>query len=188
MTGSVETSGAAGAGHSTPPLPDAGPADRTRRQREAHVPTEQPEAGQAPRLSAPHADPSRASHPEVPPSQGPGPPVGVIWRIRERSTFERFRRDGRRFRSGPLWMTVITDPAATPPRVAYAIGRSVGNAVERNRVRRRLRALAQAHAAELGPGWYLLGADARFAQVGAAEAADEFRALVRASSSEMRRQ
>jgi ribonuclease P protein component len=111
----------------------------------------------------------------------------VIWRIRERSTFERFRRDGRRFRSGPLWMTVITDPAATPPRVAYAIGRSVGNAVERNRARRRLRALAQAHADELAPGWYLLGADARFARVGAAEAADQFRALVRASSSDMGR-
>jgi ribonuclease P protein component len=46
--------------------------------------------------------------------------------------------------------------------VAYAIPRSVGNAVERNRVRRRLRAAVAGHAAELGTGAaYLLGADRR---------------------------
>jgi ribonuclease P protein component len=46
--------------------------------------------------------------------------------------------------------------------VAYAVPRSVGNAVERNRVRRRLRAAVAGHVAELCPGGaYLLGADRR---------------------------
>jgi ribonuclease P protein component len=39
-----------------------------------------------------------------------------------------------------------------PPRVAYAIGRGVGNAVVRNRVRRRLRAATRMYAATLEPG------------------------------------
>ena len=37
-------------------------------------------------------------------------------------------------------MTAIWLPGEPPPRVAFAVGRSVGNAVTRNRVTRRLRA------------------------------------------------
>ncbi len=39
-----------------------------------------------------------------------------------------------------------------PPRVAYAVGKGVGNAVVRNRVRRRLRAATRAHADALDAG------------------------------------
>ncbi len=48
------------------------------------------------------------------------------------------------------------DPAA-PPRVAFAIGRKLGPAVARNRVRRRLRAIFSTAAAEgrVPPGAYL---------------------------------
>ena len=52
--------------------------------------------------------------------------------------------------------------APGPPRVAYAVGRSVGNAVERNRIRRRLRAVVRAHADRLVPGTaYLVSAGPR---------------------------
>lgn len=45
-----------------------------------------------------------------------------------------------------------------PPRVAYAIGRRAGGAVDRNRVRRRLRHVIAAHEAQLRPDWqYLVG-------------------------------
>jgi ribonuclease P protein component len=79
-------------------------------------------------------------------------------------------------------MSVISDPLASPPRVAFAVGRSVGTAPLRNRVRRRLRALAQAHAGELAPGWYLIGADATFASSPYPAADAQFEALTRAAA------
>jgi ribonuclease P protein component len=80
----------------------------------------------------------------------------LIWRIRDRSVFHRLTAEGRRARAGVLWCTFLPDPSASPPRVAFAIGRAVGPAVVRNRSRRRLRALLT----ELSwpPGWYLIGA------------------------------
>lgn len=80
-----------------------------------------------------------------------------VWRIRDRSTFVELRRRGRRVRRGPLTLTWLDRPEV-PPRVAYAIGRSVGTAVVRNRVRRRLRAVVAAEAHRLPPGSYLVGA------------------------------
>jgi ribonuclease P protein component len=41
--------------------------------------------------------------------------------------------------------------------VAYAIGRKVGNAVARNRIRRQLRTIIKEPAAQLRPGQYLIG-------------------------------
>lgn len=74
--------------------------------------------------------------------------------------FDRFRTDGRRFHHGVLWCSWIADDAARPPRVAYALGRGVGGAVVRNRVRRQLRhaLAAEARGAGLPSGWYLIGA------------------------------
>jgi ribonuclease P protein component len=80
----------------------------------------------------------------------------LIWRIRERSAFTRLAREGRRSRAGVLWCTYIPDPNATPPRVAYALGRAIGPAVVRNRLRRQLRSLLASES--LPPGLYLLGA------------------------------
>ena len=47
------------------------------------------------------------------------------------------------------------------PHVAYALGRSTGPAVTRNRLRRQLRSIVRPAGSELSPGWYLLGADSR---------------------------
>jgi ribonuclease P protein component len=56
-------------------------------------------------------------------------------------------------------MTRVGSCPGDPPRVAFAIGRPVGNAVVRNRLRRRLRALSREHAAEFAAGHtYLIGA------------------------------
>jgi len=75
-------------------------------------------------------------------------------------------------------MSVIADPAAAPPRVGFAVGRAVGSAPVRNRVRRRLRALARTHADALAPGWYLVGADASFAQQSFHDAESDFLAAL----------
>lgn len=86
----------------------------------------------------------------------------MIWRIRERSAFARISREGRRARAGVLWCTYVLDPpdTTTPPRVAFALGRALGNAVVRNRVRRQLRAMLQQAASDslLPGGLYLFGA------------------------------
>ena len=57
-------------------------------------------------------------------------------------------------------MRFVTDGSDDPPRVAYAIGRRFGSAVERNRARRRLRAAVALDEALLLPGGaYLVVAD-----------------------------
>ncbi len=125
--------------------------------REENVPTQHPQARQASRFPAPDVHPGRAGDPEGPPPEGPRQPVGLIWRVERRDTF-RALRHGRRGRAGPLTVTWVAGDPSEPPRVAYAIGRRVGSAVERNRLRRRLRALITAAAPRLPPGSYLVGA------------------------------
>lgn len=56
-------------------------------------------------------------------------------------------------------MRVHAGESVPGPRVAYAVSRRVGGAVDRNRVRRRLRAAVRAHADALDPrASYLFGA------------------------------
>ena len=65
---------------------------------------------------------------------------------------------GRRARSGALEVRAARlGPETEPPRVSYAVSRPVGNAVVRNRVRRRLREAVREQHALLLPGWgYLI--------------------------------
>ena len=104
----------------------------------------------------------------------------MIWRIRERSVFARLSQDGLRTRAGVLWCTFLPDPSASPPRVAFAIGRAVGPAVTRNQVRRRLRALLTtvSDSGALAPGWYLVGARPDAAARSFAQLSSDVEALV----------
>jgi ribonuclease P protein component len=126
--------------------------------REENVPTEQPQAKQEARLPPADAVQGRPSGVAPSPDQGSLPPVGLIWPIRERSSF-RALATGRRRRRGVVVVTsAVVGPPCEPPRVAYAVGRRAGGAVTRNRVRRRLRAATRAHAEQLEPGCaYLVG-------------------------------
>ena len=40
-----------------------------------------------------------------------------------------------------MWCSFVDDPAVAPPQVGFAVSRALGNAVTRNRLRRRLRAI-----------------------------------------------
>jgi ribonuclease P protein component len=76
------------------------------------------------------------------------------------------RRSGTRVRSGAVTVTHLASSTAidTPPRVAFAIGRRVGPAVARNRVRRRLRSILRDLATEPGRipgGAYLISVQPR---------------------------
>ena len=101
-----------------------------------------------------------------------GPPVPStrpgLWRITDRRSFDELRRRGRRSRRGCLTVTFVppaADAPAAPPRAGFAVGRPVGGAVVRNRVRRRLRAALRQLVTDgtLPPGTYLVGATAEAA-------------------------
>ena len=125
--------------------------------REAHVPAEQPKAQEAPRLPVPHAKPGRSGGAQGPTPARPHAPVGLIWRVRDRATFAVLARAERHAR-GPVTIRFVPGESDAPPRVAYAVG-GVGNAVVRNRLRRRLRAaVAQAEAELAAGGAYLVSA------------------------------
>lgn len=91
--------------------------------------------------------------------QGSAPAFGLTWRLRGRSTFAALRSRGRHQRGALLQLTWLDD-GSTPPRVGYAIGKRVGGAVERNRLKRRLRAIIceMARAESLPTGAWLIGA------------------------------
>jgi len=74
----------------------------------------------------------------------------------------------------------LADPPGSqaPPRVAFAVGRRVGGAVERNRVRRRLRAVARD--AALPGGAWLVGAGPGAATASHAELSSWFGAAAAA--------
>ena len=77
--------------------------------------------------------------------------LGLIWRIRDHATFVAFSGAPAR-RAGALSVRRVDGPAGDPPRVAYALGRHVGSAPVRNRLRRRLRAILAGLEAEMVPG------------------------------------
>lgn len=124
--------------------------------READVPAEQPKAQEEARLPRPDADAWGSRGAAVPPRPRQVPALGLIWRVGDRETFRRLARVSAR-RCGPLSARFVADGSPTP-RVAYAIGRKVGSAPVRNRLRRRLRAALRERAGALRPGSYLIGA------------------------------
>jgi ribonuclease P protein component len=60
--------------------------------------------------------------------------------------------------AGALWCVRAVDGESLPPQIGFALGKTLGNAVTRNLLRRRLRALASERSSELPSGKYLIGA------------------------------
>jgi ribonuclease P protein component len=136
---------------------------------EANLSAQEAQAHADTRVSGPDVDAGWSSGDQGAAAQRPSQAERLIWRIRDRATFDALT-SGRRRRHGPISMTFLPGESSVPPRVAYAVGRRVGPAVVRNRVRRRLRAAALAHRSELQPGGaYLFGAAPAAATVPFAE-------------------
>lgn len=100
-------------------------------------------------------------------------PESLLRRIDDRATFAAFR-GARRGRSGPVSVTRLPGDSV---RVAFAVGKPVGTAVVRNRVRRRLREAVrvEARAGRLAPGDYLVRAGPEAAASSFAELAEHVR-------------
>lgn len=125
---------------------------------EAHVPAQQPSSFEEARLPRPYGRPRWPQGPSFASTQGPSQAQRLIDSIRYRWEFAQLRTDGQYRRSGPLGLRVVRLSELPAPRVAFAIGKSVGNAVTRNKIRRRLReALRHLDQDErIAPGRYLI--------------------------------
>lgn len=134
---------------------------------QAYLPAEQPSPGEDPRLSAAHAHPCRARHPRSSSAQGPQRAVGLSLfpsvlparaRLHRSDEFAAVLRRGRRVGRSTLVVHLLPqatpEPAAGPAgctpaesgpgvKAGFVVSRSVGGAVVRNRVRRRLQHLVR---------------------------------------------
>ena len=83
--------------------------------REEDLSTQQPQAKQEARLSPADADESRTRGSAQSPGQGPLAPVGLIWPVRERSTFRALAQSRRRRRGAVMVSSAIVGPSTEPP-------------------------------------------------------------------------
>ena len=124
---------------------------------ETYFPTKQPSPLQEAWLSPSHEYPRRPCDSQISPGKGSSPAFRLIGRIRHREVFSRLSKEGTYVRSHGLWCSLLLDNSLENAHIGYAIGRQVGGAVERNRIKRQLRVLFAARSSQLRPGWYLIG-------------------------------
>jgi ribonuclease P protein component len=74
------------------------------------------------------------------------------FRLTRSTDFKRVRRSGRSY-AHPLIVLIAIPNDDQALRIGIAAGRSVGNAVKRNRSKRLLRASVHAMLGEINPGW-----------------------------------
>ena len=121
---------------------------------EAHLSTEQPGPRTPARLSPSQRDGRRPQDPERPPRPRPQEAQRLVI-LRKRSDF--LAANAGKRASGPGFVLLVRDRADGDPakRVGFTVTKKIGGAVVRNRMKRRLRALAR----ELLPAGGLPGSD-----------------------------
>ena len=73
-------------------------------------------------------------------------------RLRNADDFRQTLREGRRCGTRTISIHALFDDSAAPPRVGFVVAKTVGVAVRRNRVKRRLRAVVRAELTRLPGG------------------------------------
>ncbi len=136
---------------------------------ETNIPAEEPPQVEEARLPPPDVHSGWAGHHPISQAKGPPQALGLIAPVADRATFAALRRSSRRVRRGPITITYAAGHPTEQVRVAYAVGRRVGGAVRRNRLRRQLRAVMSGLGARLRPGAYQVGAGAGAAALSFAE-------------------
>lgn len=144
------------AGRATPPKHTEIPHDET------HVPAQSTEALEEAWVSQPDVDPRWPVGHSGSAAEGPPTAVGLIAGLSGRASFTRLRTEGARVRSGPVRLRFgpASGAGIDEPRLGFALGRHIGGAVVRNRLRRRMRAIVvEMHSAHPLPvGDYLFSA------------------------------
>jgi ribonuclease P protein component len=149
--------------------------------READLPAEPAEAQQEARISSTDADPRGSQRAEDASSARTRSALRLIWRVRGHGAFRDLARVPAR-RHGALGARLLRGDPEQPPSVAFAVPRAVGGAVQRNRLRRRLRATVRELESELVPGGaYLLSAGPAAMSTTSSELRDSLRTALRAA-------
>jgi ribonuclease P protein component len=138
---------------------------------ETDLSAERAKARQDPWFSETDVDQGGAGRDSVAPPEGPATALGLIpamsvvqsagvgvERIQSQRTFDLFRTSGTIGASGPLRVKFVRQSSWSRAQVAYALGKKLGGAVVRNRLRRRLRAIVSNEGLGLSPGAYLVSA------------------------------
>ncbi len=74
------------------------------------------------------------------------------WRLVRRSEYEAVYREGRR-RSNATFLIFLRANGLPRDRFGMSVKKALGNAVVRNRIRRRIREILRLHREEIAPGW-----------------------------------
>ena len=173
---------------------------RIRRSHEADVPAQQSAAQAHSRIPRAHADPLGPRRDLGAPAQGTQEAFGVNSgpdrrgetfsrddRLRKRREFEACYTSGVRVSGRHLQVFLLREPApptasapAPRPRLGLSVSRRVGGAVDRNRIRRRLREIFRRNRDLFGEhgGDLVINARPPAAQASFTELRDEYRALV----------
>jgi len=77
------------------------------------------------------------------------------FRLRRSTDFKRVRRLGKSY-AHPLVVLIKHPNQEGISRVGIAVGRSIGNAVQRNRAKRRIREIVRQHLPTIQSGWDLI--------------------------------
>jgi len=77
------------------------------------------------------------------------------FRLTKSADYKRVRRYGKYF-AHPLIVLIAVNNHLDRTQIAVSSGRSLGNAVERNRAKRRIRACLQSIMSRIKPGWNII--------------------------------
>jgi ribonuclease P protein component len=123
---------------------------------ETHIPTQQTGAQTPPRVQKPHGDRERPESDRKPPRKGTGAPVRLRNGVAPLTASADFRRIARLGKKSvyPAFTMQALQRGEGPLRLGLTVSRKVGNAVVRNRVKRRLRETVRlSGAADSLAGW-----------------------------------
>ena len=118
---------------------------------ETHIPTQQTGAQTPPRVQKPHGDNEWQKNSVQPPLKGSPAPVGVgdfmcaaLPSLKASADFQRISRMGKRWTFPSFIMQALKRESADSSfRLGLTVSRKVGNAVTRNRAKRRLREMVR---------------------------------------------
>ncbi len=103
---------------------------------------------------------------------------GGVLPLSSKKSFRKLAEQGKRARSGSLSLIYRLDESQDTINVAYSVGKKVGKAVVRNKIKRRLRSLVRDCSDQLIGGDYLVIVSPKVVNSRFSELRDEIKAIL----------